>query len=82
VSPAVAAENHVQMVLALEIGKTVIRWGGLAALIHFGTLRLYMLAWLASGHQTSFKVKVYDTWFEIAIFLLTLALWLDKFNLL
>lgn len=55
-------------------------WGGLALIIHFLNIRVYMLAWLASGHQSSFKVKWHDFLFEIALYLGTLALWLDHYG--
>jgi len=81
-TPEIQAIHAQEIVTMLHVLKVIGMWAGLAAIIHYVHIRAYMLAWLASGHQSSFKVVWHDFLFEMALYLGTLYLWLDHYNAL
>jgi hypothetical protein len=81
-TPEIQAIHAQEITNMIHVLKVIGMWLGVAFIIHYVHVRAYMLAWLASGHQTSFNVRWHDFLFEIGISLATLALWLDHYNVL
>ena len=60
----------------------ILRWGGLGVSIHLGFVTLTEIANFARVDGKDKKFGFTDTTFFILILLASLALWLDKYNLL
>ena len=78
----VAAQNAAQVSQMVQVIKVTALWVLTGASIHFIIVQRFMIAWISSGNAKTMEIGPVNTVVSILIYLSTLALWLDKFNLL